>query len=325
MKKKGVLVVVSLLLLFLNVFFGSVEIGMLSWFELSDEQQSLLKIIILENRIPRTLLAFCAGASSAMAGLALQTVFKNPLAGPTTLGVNSGASLGIVLYFFCVSSLGFSTMGVGNGLFAVVGSLFFLSLIIGLSLRFKSVSTVLIVGMLMGYVAYSFIEVLVQSSSDLAISNYVFWGMGSFNASSWNNVLTIGCLAFIAAVYFFKNAKKLNLYLLGDNEMLMNELNVKRLRVEIMLVSGLLIGVLTSIVGPLAFLGIAVPNLLKLQLRTLNHNVLLGFCIVLGGAFAVLADFLSRGVIFEHVFPLNAVLSLLAVPVILMLFFRKRK
>ncbi|MFT6748047.1 MAG: iron complex transport system permease protein [Glaciecola sp.] len=323
MKKAG-LIVGSLILIVSNLLFGSIEYTLFSWSALSESQQEILSMIVLENRIPRTLLAFFAGSSSAVAGLVLQTIFKNPLAGPTTLGVNSGASLGIVLYFFCVSAVGFVPLEFGNGVFAVVGSLLFLALIIGLSLRFKSVTTVLIVGLLLGYVAYSVIEVLVQSSSSTAISNYVFWGMGSFNGSSWGNVSIVATLAVVGVTYFIKNSSELNLYLLGDNEMLMNGLNVKKTRIRMMLMAGLMVGVLTSIVGPLAFLGIAVPNLLKLQLKTLNHQVLIPFCVVVGGAFAVFADLLSRGVLFDAVFPLNAILSMLAVPVILVLFFRKK-
>lgn len=323
MKKVG-LIITSVLLLIANLLFGSLEFNVFSWSLLSDSEQELLRLIIFENRMPRTLLAFFAGASCAVAGLVLQTIFKNPLAGPTTLGVNSGASLGIVLYYFCVSSLGFVPIVVGNGVFAVVGSLLFLLLIIGLSLRFKSVTTVLIVGMLLGYVAYSFIEVVVQSSSSTAISNYVFWGMGSFNGASWGNVGTVAMVATLATAYFISQSKRLNLYLLGDNEMMMSGVNVKRIRILMMVVAGVLIGVLTSVVGPLAFLGIAVPNLLKLQLKTLDHQVLLPFCVLIGGAFAVLADLLSRGIFFEHVFPLNAVLSMLAVPVILILFLRRK-
>jgi iron complex transport system permease protein len=321
---KLILIAVSLCLVAANLLFGSIESSVFLWLEMSYEQKELLKMVLFENRIPRTMLAFLSGSSCALAGLVLQTIFKNPLAGPTTLGVNSGASLGIVWYYFCVSSLGFIPMIVGNHFFAVTGSLLFLFFIIALSLRFKSVTTVLIVGMLMGYVAYSMIEVVIQSSSDVAISNYVFWGMGSFNSSSWSNVMAVGLSFVLASFFFLRNAKKLNLYLLGDLEMMMAGLDVKRMRIEMMLVSGVLIGVLTSIVGPLAFLGIAVPNLLKILLKTLNHEVLILFCILVGGAFAVLADLLSRGAVFEAVFPLNAVLSILAVPVIMTLFFRKR-
>ncbi|MFT6716920.1 MAG: iron complex transport system permease protein [Saprospiraceae bacterium] len=323
MKKTG-LILLSLILIVTNLLFGSIEFNVFSWYSLTAEQQEVLSLIIFENRFPRTLLAFFAGASCAVSGLVLQTIFKNPLAGPTTLGVNSGASLGIVLYFFFVSSLGFAPVLVGNSFFAILGSLLFLALIIGLSLRFKSVTTVLIVGMLIGYVGYSFIEVVVQSSSSTAISNYVFWGMGSFNGSSWSNVLLVGVLTISTTMYFIKKSKQLNLYLLGDNEMLMSGGDVKRLRIEVMLVAGAMIGILTSVVGPLAFLGIAVPNLLKLQLKTLNHHILLPFCVLIGGAFAVLADLLSRGVVFDAVFPLNAILSLLAIPVVLILFYRKK-
>ena len=307
-----------------NLLFGSVDLSFFSWSSLSLKEQSLLKELTLEMRLPRTLLAFFAGGASAIAGLILQTVFKNPLAGPTTLGINSVASLGIALFYFVLSSLGYVATGGGEMLLAIVGALTFLFLIVLVALRFKSVSTVLIVGVLLGYVAFSIIEILVQGGSEMEISQYVFWGMGSFNNASWINVGLISMLSCVLFFYFLKQANTLNLYLLGDDELIMNGKVPKKIRLQLITATGVLIGLLTSIVGPLAFLGIAVPNFLKLQLRTLNHVVLLPYVALLGGGFAVFADLLSRGVVFAGVYPLNAVLSILAIPVVVFILLKKK-
>ena len=209
-------------------------------------------------------------------------------------------------------------------LLAIVGALTFLFLIVLVALRFKSVSTVLIVGVLLGYVAFSIIEILVQGGSEMEISQYVFWGMGSFNNASWINVGLISMLSCVLFFYFLKQANTLNLYLLGDDELIMNGKVPKKIRLQLITATGVLIGLLTSIVGPLAFLGIAVPNFLKLQLRTLNHVVLLPYVALLGGGFAVFADLLSRGVVFAGVYPLNAVLSILAIPVVVFILLKKK-
>ena len=321
---KVYLVIILCLLIACNLLFGSVDASFFSWNELQLFEKENLKLILFESRIPRTVLALFSGVLCAVSGLVLQTVFRNPLAGPTTLGINSGASLGIALFYFVLSSFGFLPVEGSQALFAVVGALLFLGLIVAVAVRFKSVNTILIVGILLGYVAYSFIEILIQASSNNAISNYVFWGMGSFNLSSWINTVVIGALAMSALFYFAKKSNALNVYLLGEDELKMNGLSASKLRLELIVVTGVLIGVLTSIVGPLAFLGIAVPNFLKLQLKTLNHKVLLPYCALGGGAFAVLGDILSRGLVFSTVFPLNAVLSILAIPIIVVLLLRKK-
>lgn len=323
--KKALLLIGVILVVFSNLFFGSIDLTFFSWFDLNPENQKLLSVILFDNRLPRTLLAFFAGMSCSIAGLVMQTIFKNALAGPTTLGINSGASLGMALFYFCLSVLGFVPIAYGEVVFSVIGALFFLLLIVFVALRFKSIATVLIIGILLGYIAFSIIEILVQNSSDTAISNYVFWGMGSFNNASWVNVIIAAVLSLISLFFFLNNTNRLNLYLLGDDELLMSGFNPQKIRVTMIVVCGLLVGVLTSIVGPLAFLGIAIPNFLKLQLKTLNHKMLLPYSAILGGGFAVLADLLSRGVVFKAVYPLNAVLSILAIPIIFLILIKQKK
>lgn len=322
--KKLVLLFLLLLVFTCNLLLGSAEYSFFSWTTLSQEARSVLQVIIFENRLPRTLLAGIAGMGCALVGLILQTVFNNPLAGPTTLGINSGASLGVALYYFLISSLGFIPTGVGSTLFSVVGALFFLLLMLFIALKYRSTTIVLISGIMMGYLAYALIEILVQSSNAQGIKNYVFWGMGSFNAALWQNVVLLLVINGAAMLYFYKKSALYNLYLLGEDELQLAGKNVKQIRWQTILISGIVVGISTGLVGPLAFIGIAVPNFLKIIFKTLNHKTLIPYCALLGAGFAVTADLLSRGAVFPFIFPVNAILSLLAFPIVIILLLSKK-
>ncbi len=317
--KKIVILSLVVILVLCNLLFGSVSVSFLDWNILTSNERDVLLSLLYESRLPRTVLALSAGVLCSLVGLVLQTTFRNFLAGPTTLGINSGASLGVALYFYLLSVAGYVPVFVGSYLFSALGAVLFLTLIVWTAKRFKTVSTILIVGILLGYVAFAIIEILIQSSSENAISNYVFWGMGSFNGASTVNVVVITLLGVFCYVYFYMRSNVLNLYLLGDDELKMNKYSPSKIRVSVIVIAGVVIGVLTSIVGPLAFLGIAIPNFLKLILKTLDHRLLIPFCAILGGGFTVLADLLSRGAVFTSIFPLNAVLSIMAIPIIVVL------
>ena len=321
---KFVLTITVLFVFAANLLLGSSEFSFFEWFDLPLESQQILKNIVWENRLPRTFLAALAGVGCALVGLILQTIFNNPLAGPTTLGINSGASLGVAFYYFLISALDFVPEGFGSTLFSIFGALLFLILMLLISLKYRSTTIVLISGIMMGYLAYSLIEILVQSSSAQGIKNYVFWGMGSFNAPTWGNVLILLTVNSLAYLYYHKNSSLFNLYLLGEDELKMAGKNIKQIRWINIMLSGVVIGISTGLVGPLAFIGIAVPNFLKITLKTLNHKTLIPYCAILGAGFAIMADLLSRGAIFPFVFPVNALLSLMAFPILIILLLSKK-
>lgn len=287
------------------------------------DPNGLMRDIFLQNRLPRTLLAIIAGSGSALVGLVLQTVFKNSLAGPTTLGVNSGASLGVAFYYFLAAQMGLF-MGINGAIFfAVIGAMGFLFLILLFSRHFKSVNTLLIVGILLGYLAYALIEILMQVSSSTSIQSYVFWGMGSFNFASFEMIAALGGIVLLVIIWVLRNSEALNVYLLGEDELKLLGFQSRKIKFQALFLCGLMIGVLTSIAGPIAFVGIIVPNLLKYLRKTLNHKKLLESVLVLGAIFTLLADFLARGIVWSFVLPLNALLSLMSIPVVLILFLRK--
>lgn len=309
------------LLLIIELIFGSVEISL---------QQAILNLesiegrILFESRLPRAILAVLAGVSCALCGLGIQTIFKNPLAGPTTLGVNSGSSLGIALYYLLPASSGVF-LAIAPGIFAVIGAVSFLLLLLTTSRKSFNVSFVLIIGLLLSYASFSIIEVLIQVSDDSGMRSYLFWGMGSL-VGSWDEILILMIVTLLGLLYFLGKADWLNVYSLGDTEMeLMTNKKQNKYKWSILIVLGAWIGVVTAIVGPIAFVGVVVPNVLKYILRTSNVKKLFWPCVLLGAIMVLLSDILSRGIIIEYVFPLNSVLSILGVPIIIYLLIKKKK
>ena len=313
-------ILLFLVLLSLTAFslsWGSAGFDLGSW--LCEEGSEFQRAIFFNNRLPRTLLALLAGSGAAVAGLLLQTIFRNPLAGPTTLGINSGASLGVALYYFLISS-GLTALTVaGPASFAAVGAIVFLVIIVLFSKRFESVYTLLIVGLLMGYLAYAIVELLIQFSSEGGIRSYVFWGMGSFNGGNDLQIAALGVLTALAVLYAWIQREQLNLYLLGEEELKLRKGNPFQLKWQVLVLTGLLVGIATSITGPLAFIGVIAPNIIKFILGTLNHRKLIWKVIFLGSSMALAADLIARGALFDRSLPLNAILSLMSVPILLIL------
>ena len=274
------------------------------------------------NRIPRTFLAAITGASFALSGVLMQTVFSNPLAGPTTLGIGSGASLGAALSLLGAGIFGgaFSFLGVFVGAF--VGALGFLLILLLIQQRMKSLVYTLIIGLSLGYFSFSVIEFLVSFSSAEEIQQYVFWGMGSFNTADWWRVIMIGVSFGLVLVIVWRKINVSNLMLLGEDELQMAGYSPSNERKIVFLLVGILVALSVALVGPLAFVGVAVPNSVRLMRKTANHRTLITQSIIWGAGLTVFADWFSRGVLFDTVLPVNAVLSVIAFPLIILFIFK---
>lgn len=302
----------------MEVFMGSVSIDWEAVFA-SEESASQL---IFQSRLYRCITGLLVGGGAAIAGAIIQTLFKNPLAGPTTLGITSGASLGAGFFYLLPFAAGFHDFGVT--FFSCLGSIIYLLFLMFISGKNFNLTFVLIIGLLLSYASYSVIEVFIQFSSDSGLRNYVFWGMGSLNNISLVNLITLVSIVLGGLLFSLKSARFLNVYSLGDNELFLvfREL-LKSKKLVLLLVAGLIVGVSTSIVGPIAFVGIVVPNLLKLLLKTSKHQKILPLSFLFGGGMVLLADLLSRGVFFSIALPLNAVLSVFGVPIIIITLIKK--
>ena len=281
--------------------------------------------IILKSRLPQSLTAMMAGAGLAVSGLLMQTVFRNPLAGPSVLGISSGASLGVA----CVGGVALSKLGVIGEvtitLSAIVGSLLIMALIAFVAQKVRGNVTLLIMGVMIGYIANAIIGVLKFFSAEEDIRAYVIWGLGSFSRVSGGQTSVFIILMLVLLPMSFFLIKTLNLLLLGDSYAKNLGLNIKRARLWVIGCSGVLVAVVTAYCGPVVFLGLAVPHICRGLFHTSNHAVILPASLLGGASLALLCNLIARMPGFEGALPVNSVTALVGAPVVMWVLFNKRK
>ena len=331
------LLVASILVLFLlNLFLGSVHIPMDSiWnilWGLDGDESVIWQNIIWKSRIPQSLTALVAGAGLAVSGLQMQTVFRNPLAGPSVLGISSGASLGVAFVVLLSGSIGgiaLSRLGfmgeIALTVAAIVGALSVMALIVYVSQKVHGNVTLLIIGVMIGYVANAVIGVLKFFSVEEDIRAYVIWGLGSFARVSGNQVTVFICIMAVLLPLSFLLMKTLNLLLLGDAYARNLGLNIKRARLQVIACSGVLVAIVTAYCGPITFLGLAVPHLCRGFFRSSDHRVLMPASLLAGSALALLCNLIARMPGFEGALPVNSVTALVGAPVVVSVLFKKRR
>lgn len=324
------------LLFLLNLSLGSVSIPLRSiWnilWGLDGDESFIWHNIIWKSRMPQALTATVAGAGLSVSGLQMQTVFRNPLAGPSVLGVSSGASLGVAFVVLLSGSLGgraLSQLGavgeVALTLAAIGGALAVMALIVYAARKVHGHVTLLIIGVMIGYVANAVIGVLKFFSVEEDIRAYVIWGLGSFARVSGNQVTVFVCIMAVLLPLSFLLAKTLNLLLLGDAYARNLGLNIRQARLWVIGCSGILVAIVTAYCGPIAFLGLAVPHLCRGIFRTSDHRVLLPASLLTGSALALLCHLIARLPGFEGALPVNSVTALVGAPVVVSVLFKKRR
>lgn len=327
-------VALILLLGLANLLLGTVQIPLRSVAAIlagDESQNEVWRNIVLKSRLPQALTAIVAGAGLAVSGLQMQTVFRNPLAGPSVLGISSGASLGVACVVL-MSGIGghvLSRMGLAGNialtLSAIFGSLSVMALIVYVSQKVRGTVTLLIIGVMIGYIANAVIGVLKFFSVEEDIRAYVIWGLGSFARVSGNQVmLFVGIMAVLLPLSFLL-VKTLNLMLLGDGYARSLGLNVKRARLAVISSAGVLVAIVTAYCGPIMFLGLAVPHLCRGLFATSDHRILMPASLFVGAALALVCNLIARMPGFEGVLPVNSVTALVGAPVVLSVLFRKRK
>lgn len=331
------LVILSIgMLFFLNIALGSVEIPLRSmlallWGESLTPDNSVYYHILWKSRLPQTLTAFFAGAGLSVSGLLMQTIFRNPLAGPSELGISAGASLGAALVILLSGSLmgqalsliGFwGEMAVTIG--SVVGALAVMLLILLISQKVRGHAILLILGVMIGYIATAIIGVLKFFSNDEDVRSYVIWGLGSFSKVSGGNVTFFVVVMLLLVPLSLLLVKRLNLMLLGDNYAKNLGLNVRKTRLWVIAHAGILTAIVTAYCGPIVFLGLAVPHLCRSLFATSDHRVLIPGTILLGGALALLCNLIARLPGFEGALPINSVTALIGAPIVISVLLKKR-
>ena len=327
----GVAVVV---LFALNLLMGSIKIPAADVVAIltgrpSPDCSPAWQYIVLQSRLPQAITALLCGGALAVSGLLLQTSFRNPLAGPGIFGVNSGAGLGVALVMLLFGG----SLSVGSlqlsGFVAVlaaafIGAMSVIALIFFFSTMVRSNVMLLIVGIMIGYIANSAISLLNFFATDEGVKSYMVWGMGSFSGVSMNHMPVFAAVTVISLLGAVLLIKPLNTLMLGDSYAANLGINVLRVRNWLLIVTGLLSAVTTAFCGPVAFIGLAVPHIVRLLIVTDNHRILMPATILMGavvGLFCNLVCFLPGE---SGVIPLNAVTPLIGAPVIIYVIIKRK-
>ena len=318
-----------LMLFFANLFYGSIEIPakeVLSIVTGGECRRDVWRVVVLETRLPQALTALLAGASISVAGLLLQTLFRNPLAGPEVLGVNSGAGLGVALVMLLAG--GITSFGLG-GYLAVLGgafggALFVIMIILLLATLLRNNMFLLIAGVAVSYMTSSAITMLNYFSTAEGVHSYMVWGMGSFGGVTMQQMPFFASVSLLLLFVSLLMAKPLNAMLLGDSYAVNLGVNVKAVRAMALCVTGLLTAVVTAFCGPVSFIGLAVPHIARISMRSNSHRHLIPSTIMLGGAVALLCNLVCQLPGESGLLPLGAITPLVGAPVIIYVVIKNR-
>ena len=330
-----ILVVAIVVLTIVNLLLGSVDIPLKSVCSilLGDSSQSeIWQNIIWKSRLPQALTAIVAGAGLAVSGLQMQTVFRNPLAGPSVLGISNGSALGVafvVLLSGRIGGVALSRLGylgdAAMSVAAIIGALAVMLLIVWISQKVKGNVTLLIIGVMIGYLANAIIGVLKFLSPEEDVKSFVVWGLGSFSRVSGDEMILFVVLMCILLPLACLLVKSMNLLLLGDRYAANLGLNIRRARMLVIVSSGVLVAIVTAYCGPIMFIGLAVPHLARAIFRSSDHRVLMPAAMLCGAALALVCNLIARMPGFEGALPVNSVTALVGAPVIAAVLFRRRK
>ncbi|WP_165043626.1 iron ABC transporter permease [Dysgonomonas sp. ZJ709] len=330
------LIIASIILFFiLNLILGTISIPPSSigkiLFNVGDEP-IIWQNIIWKSRFPQTITALFAGAGLAISGLQMQTVFRNPLAGPSELGISSGASLGVALMILLSGSIGgiaLSKIGffgeIAVSVAAILGAFAVMLLIIAISQRIKGSVILLIIGVMIGYIANAIIGVLKFFSNDEDVRAYVIWGLGSFSKVSGDQVYTFVAIMLVLIPLSFLLIKTLNLMLLGDSYARNLGLNVRRARLYVITCSCVITAIVTAYCGPIVFLGLAVPHLCRTIFQTSDHRILVPAVTFVGASLSLFCNLVARMPGMEGALPINSVTALIGAPIVISVLFGKRR
>jgi iron complex transport system permease protein len=285
--------------------------------------------IVIESRLPAALSAILAGAGLSVSGLQMQTLFRNPVAGPYVLGISSGASLGVALFIMAASVFGVRELHLlgswGIILAAAAGAVLIFLFNFVISYRLSDVVAILIIGLMIGGGISAFIEIMQAFTSNEALKNYVLWTFGSFRYISLTQVLYLSVVVVAGILFSYLLTKPLNLLLLGDTYAVSSGLNIRNAKVLIVLCTSLLAGSITAFCGPVGFVGLAVPHLARSLFKTADHKLLTPASVLLGAVICGLCNVIASTPGSDNILPINAVTSLLGAPVVIWIIIRQRK
>jgi iron complex transport system permease protein len=328
------IILISLILAFLlDLALGSVDIPLNEVVKIllgQEPEKVTWTHIILKFRLPKALTATLAGATLGVSGLQMQTLFKNPLAGPFVLGISSGASLGVALVVLTASATTptlLADLGIisdfGLVIAASLGAASVLGMMLVVSRRVQDTMTLLILGLLFGYATSAIVSILLQFSSKERIQSYIMWTFGSFAGVTWRQLVVLIPVILLSLLGAVLQSKSLNALLLGESYARSLGLTVQKTRFSIITSASILAGAITAFCGPIAFLGVAIPHLCRSLFNTSDHRILIPSVTMMGAILALFADLFSQLAVSQMVLPLNAVTALIGTPVVTWVILRR--
>lgn len=286
--------------------------------------------IVLNFRLPKAVTALLVGASLSAVGLQMQTLFRNPMAGPYVLGVSSGATLGVALFLLGMPLLGISlgnsavsSLGVVGA--AWIGSALIMSVVLAVTARIKDIMVVLILGMMFGSAATAVVEILQYLSPEGALKSFVVWTMGSLGSVSREQLLIMVPVMIVGLVLSVSLIKPLNAMLLGENYASTMGINIRRTRLLISMITVMLAGTVTAFCGPIGFIGLAVPHIARMIFREADHRVMMPASMLLGSLIMLFCDVASQLPASDMTLPINTVTALIGIPVVVVVIVRNHK
>ena len=325
--------VLLITLFYLNISLGSVSIPSKDIFNSifgGNVTKDSWETIIINFRIPKAITAILVGSGLSICGLLMQTLFRNPLAGPFVLGISSGASLGVAILILGSSVFGgflltYSPSDWSLPIAASLGAFLVLSAVIIAANKVRNTMSILIIGLMFGSLTSAIISVLAYFSEAEQIKQYLFWSFGSLGNLSWYEITVFSIIYAIGIIGTIYVIKPLNSFLLGENYAKSLGINVKQSRNIILLITSLLTGVITAFSGPIAFIGLAVPHIARMLFSSSNHKLLLPAVAIIGAIVLLICDMIAQLPTSEFTLPINAITSLFGAPVVIWLLIRKKR
>lgn len=327
------LFVVTVFLFLCNISFGSVNIPFGEVFNAltgNEVRKQAWEYIILNYRLPKAITAILTGMGLSVSGLLMQTLFRNPLAGPYVLGLSSGASLGVAFVILGASLMPVFLSDVllssyGVVLASTLGSFLVLLMVLLVSQKLRDTMAILIVGLMFGSFTSAIVGVLTYFSTAEQLQKFTFWSLGSLGNLSWTSITILSVAVGLGMLMSLFSIKSLNALLLGENYARSLGLNFQKARLLIIFATSILAGSITAFAGPIAFVGLAVPHMAKLLFQTSNHWTLFWSTLLIGSGIMLLCDVLSQLPGTEITLPINAITSIIGAPVVIWLLVRKRR
>ncbi|WP_296621083.1 iron ABC transporter permease [Marivirga sp.] len=326
-KAIALLIPLLLALMILSISLGSVTISFMDVLKIltgTETQNTAHYNILYSYRLPKTLTSIFAGAALGFAGLQMQTLFRNPLAGPFVLGISSGASLGVALLVLLGVGVNGALAYWGMAISSTIGSLAVLLMVVLVSIRLKDSMSLLLVGLMFGAFTSAIVSVMQYFSTAEDIQNFLFWTFGATGNLSWAELQIFIPTIIIGISLGYWQAKPLNALLMGENYAQSMGLRIKNVRLFLVISTSILAGIVTAFCGPIAFLGLAVPHISRILFKTSNHFVLIPATLLLGACLLIICDIIAQVPFSDLILPINAVTSLFGAPVVIWLILRRK-